>query len=77
LKFNGEAAEVADLGDIQVGVVRGQRVYLRDVATFGFGTERKKSGATYDGEPCVVLKVTKKKARPTGRRGGARSESVR
>ena len=60
VKYNGEAAEVADLGNIQVGVVRGQRVYLRDIATFAFGTERKKSSATYDGEPCVVLKVTKK-----------------
>lgn len=60
VKFNGEAAEIADLGDIQVGVVRGQRVYLRDIAAFAFGTERKKSGATYDGEPCIVLKITKK-----------------
>ena len=60
VKFNGEAAEIADLGNIQVGVVRGQRVYLHDVATFAFGTERKKSTATYDGAPCVVMKITKK-----------------
>lgn len=60
LMFDGEAEEIQDLGNIEVGVVRGQRVYLRDVAAFKFGTERPKSRAYYDGEPCVVMKVTKR-----------------
>lgn len=60
LMFDAEADAIPDLGNIEIGVVRGERVYLRDVARFKFGTERAKSRATYDGEPCVVLKVTKK-----------------
>ncbi len=60
LMFDAEAEEIPDLGEIQIGVVNGERVYLRDVATFRFGTERPKSKAFYDGEPCVILKVTKK-----------------
>lgn len=60
LMFDGEAAEIPDLGNIEIGVVQGERVYLRDVASFEFGTERKKSTAYYDGSPCVVIKVTKK-----------------
>lgn len=60
LTFDAEPDEMAGLGDIQVGVERGQRVYLRDVADFAFGTERKTSASFLDGEPCVTLKVTKK-----------------
>jgi HAE1 family hydrophobic/amphiphilic exporter-1 len=60
LMFDGEAAEIPDLGDIELGVVRGERVYLRDVAAFRFGTERPKSKAFFDGRPAVVIKVTKK-----------------
>ena len=60
LMFDAEADEIPDLGNIEIGVVRGERVYLRDLARFKFGTERAKSRAFYDGEPCVVLKVTKK-----------------
>ena len=60
LTFDAEAQEIEALGDIQVGTVRGERVYLRDVAAFAFGTERADSSAFYDGEPCVTLKVTKK-----------------
>lgn len=60
LMFDAEATEVPDLGNIEIGVVRGERVYLRDVAHFAFGTERARSRASYDGEPCVILKVTKK-----------------
>ncbi len=60
LTFDGEPDEPEGLGDIQVGVVQGQRVYLRDVADFRFGTERVTSRSFYDGEPCVTMKVTKK-----------------
>ncbi|MBP5228030.1 MAG: efflux RND transporter permease subunit [Kiritimatiellae bacterium] len=60
LMFDAEAAEIADLGVIEIGTVRGERVYLRDVAAFSFGTERAKTLAYHDGAPCVLLKVTKK-----------------
>lgn len=60
LTFDAEPDEMAGLGDIQVGTERGQRVYLRDVADFAFGTERKTSASFLDDEPCVTLKVTKK-----------------
>ena len=60
LMFDAEAVALRDLGDIQIGVVKGERVYLRDVATFSFGTERVKTRATHDGAPCVLIKVTKR-----------------
>src|SRR5574344_920436 len=60
LMFDAEADKIPNLGNIEIGVVRGQRVYLRDVASFHFGTERTKSLAYYDGKPCVIIKVTKK-----------------
>jgi len=60
LMFDAEASEIVDLGNIEIGVVRGERVYLRDVARFTFGTARMTSRASYDGQPCIVLKVTKK-----------------
>ncbi|MEG1933130.1 MAG: efflux RND transporter permease subunit [Kiritimatiellia bacterium] len=60
LTFDAEPDQLENLGEIQIGTVRGQRIYLRDVATFQFGTERKTSISFYDGEPCVVMKVTKK-----------------
>lgn len=60
LMFDAEAAEIPDLGNVELGVVNGERVYLRDVATFEFGTERPKSRAFFDGKPAVVVKVTKK-----------------
>lgn len=60
LTFDAEPDEISGLGDIEVGTVRGERVYLRDVATFAFGTERKTNASYYDGEQCVTMKVTKK-----------------
>ena len=60
LAFDGEAKELNRLGDIEVGTVFGERVYLRDIATFHYGTERISSMATYDGRPAVLLKVVKK-----------------
>lgn len=60
LMFDGEAEKIPDLGNIEIGQVQGERVYLRDVATFQFGTERKDSSAYYDGEACIVMKITKK-----------------
>jgi len=60
LMFDAEAPEIPDLGNVELGVVNGERVYLRDVATFTFGAERPKSKAFFDGKPAVVVKVTKK-----------------
>ena len=60
LAFDGEAKELDGLGDIEVGTVQGERVYLRDVATFHYGTARVTSIASYDGKPAVLLKVVKK-----------------
>ncbi|HNX33543.1 MAG TPA: efflux RND transporter permease subunit [Kiritimatiellia bacterium] len=60
LMFDSEAVEIPDLGTVELGVVNGERVYLRDVATFKFGTPRPKSKAFFDGKPAVVVKVTKK-----------------
>jgi len=58
--FDAEAKDVSDLGRIEIGSVRGTRVYLRDVATFAFGTKRKESMAFLDGRPAVLMKVTKR-----------------
>jgi len=58
--FNAEAKEIARLGDIELGSPRGDRVYLRDVASFNWGTARAESLAYFDGKPAIVLKVTKK-----------------
>ena len=60
ITFDAEADRIEDLGDIQIGTVAGERVYLRDVATFGFGTERPDSASFIDGTPCVTMKITKK-----------------
>ena len=60
LTFDGEADELKRLGDIEVGTVRGERVYLRDIASFHYGSERVKSKASYDGRPAILMKVVKK-----------------
>lgn len=60
LTFDAEADQMTDLGDIEVGTVAGQRVYLRDIATVSFGTERATSASFHDGDPCITMKVTKK-----------------
>lgn len=58
--FDAEAARPEDLGALEVGTVRGTRLYLRDIATFGWGTKRPESRAFYDGRPAVALSVSKK-----------------
>jgi len=59
--FDAEAGVPEDLGKIEIGKGKGgDRVYLRDVATFAFGTKRAESVASYDGRPAVILKVTKR-----------------
>jgi len=58
--FDAEARGIEDLGRIEIGTMRGTRLYLRDVATFAFGTKRKESIATFDGRPAVLMRVTKR-----------------
>ena len=58
--YDGEAAQIQDLGNLQVGVQQGQRVYLRDVARIEMGTERVENAAFIDGKPCIAIKVVKK-----------------
>jgi len=59
--FDAEADALEDLGKIEIGAGKGAaRIYLRDVATFAFGTKRKESVAEFDGKPAVVMKVTKR-----------------
>ena len=60
LTFDAEAKEPSELGSIELGRPRGAKVYLRDVAKFHFGTKRAESLAYFNGEPAVVLKITKK-----------------
>ena len=60
ITFNAESDTVEGLGDIQIGTVAGERVYLRDVAAFDFGTERVTSASFIDGTPCITMKITKK-----------------
>lgn len=60
LTFDAEAKELDRLGDIEIGTVSGERIYLRDVATFRYGTARVKSIATYDGRPAILMKIVKK-----------------
>ena len=58
--FDAEARGIEDLGRIEIGTARGTRIYLRDVATFAFGTKRKESIASFDGRPAVLMRVTKR-----------------
>ena len=58
--YDGEAQQIRDLGNLQVGVQQGQRVYLRDVARIEMGTERIDTAAYIDGKPCIAIKVVKK-----------------
>ena len=60
LTFDAEAKEPSELGAIELGRPGGAKVYLRDVAKFHFGTKRAESLAYFNGEPAVVLKITKK-----------------
>ena len=50
--FDAEARGIEDLGRIEIGTVRGTRIYLRDVATFAI--------ASFDGRPAVLMRVTKR-----------------
>ena len=58
--FDAQAATPQAMGDIELGSPRGAKVYLRDVATFGFGSKKTESLGFYDGKPAVLLKVTKR-----------------
>lgn len=58
--FDGEAGSLEELGGIEVGTVRGERVYLRDVAEIRMGTERVRSRAFVDGRPCIALRIAKR-----------------
>ena len=60
LTFDAEAKDPSELGAIELGRPGGAKVYLRDVAKFHFGTKRAESLAYFNGEPAVVLKITKK-----------------
>ena len=60
LTFDAEAKEPSELGAIELGRPGGAKVYLRDVAKFHFGTKRAESLAYFNGEPAVVLKISKK-----------------
>ena len=57
--FDAEAKELDDLGSIELGRP-GSRVYLRDIATFRYGTKRAESLGFFNGEPAVVIKIKKK-----------------
>ena len=58
--FDAEADRLEELGDIELGEARGERVHLRDVAAFSFGTKRPETIGFLDGRPAIVMKVTKK-----------------
>ena len=58
--FDAEAETPQGLGDVELGAPRGAKVYLRDVATFGFGSKKVETLGFYDGRPAVLLKVTKR-----------------
>ena len=60
VSFDGEAPEIRDLGDVQVGIVAGERVYVQDVARIEMGTERVNTAAFVEGKPGVVVKIVKK-----------------
>ncbi len=58
--LDGEAPRLEDLGDLEVAVVAGQRVRLRDVAEVRWGTERITQAALYHGHPAVAVRVIKR-----------------
>ncbi|MDO5319795.1 MAG: efflux RND transporter permease subunit [bacterium] len=58
--FDAEAETPEELGAIEVGAVKGTRLYLRDVATFGWGSKRLESLAFHEGRPAIAISVSKK-----------------
>ena len=58
--FDAEAKEPEELGAIELGRPGGGRIYLRDVATFRFGSKRVESLGFFNGKPAVIIKITKK-----------------
>lgn len=58
--FDAEADTPDSLGAIEIGTKKGTRLYLRDVATFGWGTRRRESLAFHGGRPAVAISVSKK-----------------
>ena len=58
--FDAEAREPSGLGDIELGGPGGAKVYLRDIATFRYGTKKAESLGYFNGERAIVIKITKK-----------------
>ena len=58
--FDAEAKEPSELGAIELGRPGANRVYLRDVATFRYGTRRAESLGYFNGARAIVIKITKK-----------------
>lgn len=76
--FDAEARTPDDLGAIELGAP-GSRIYLRDVASFRYGTKRMESLGYFNGERAIVIKITKKgesNAAEVVRRVKAEAESL-
>ena len=58
--FDAQAETPQGLGDVELGTPRGAKVYLRDVATFGYGSKKAETLGFYDGRPAVLMKITKR-----------------
>lgn len=58
--FDAQASSAEALGEIQIGVVAGVPVLLRDVAEIRFDTEKIKNRAFLDEQPAIVIQITKK-----------------
>jgi HAE1 family hydrophobic/amphiphilic exporter-1 len=60
VKFDADFARVAEMGNLEIANLNGQRCYLRDIGHVEMATEELRQAATIDGRPCVAIKVVKK-----------------
>ena len=58
--FDSEFHNLKEITDFEVGKVRGNRIYLRDIASVKMISKKNRTRAFYDGNPAVNLKIVKK-----------------
>ncbi|HOX27768.1 MAG TPA: efflux RND transporter permease subunit [bacterium] len=60
VKYDGDFKEVPDIGGIEIANENGQRSYLHDFAKVEMSTKELRQTASFNGHPCIVIKVVKK-----------------
>ncbi|MEA2012191.1 MAG: efflux RND transporter permease subunit [Verrucomicrobiota bacterium] len=58
--YDADYNEPVDIGSLEVSNNKGQRIYLRDLATISFSTEELRQEASLNNKPCIAIKVIKR-----------------